>query len=35
MAALGAGALEEGRAMIDKREILETTSALGLLPNIV
>jgi predicted nucleotidyltransferase component of viral defense system len=35
MAALGAGALEEGHAMIDKREILESASALGLLPNVV
>ena len=35
MAALGAGALEARDAMIDKREILETASALGLLPNVV
>jgi hypothetical protein len=35
MAALGAESLEDGRAMIDKREILETASALGLLPNVV
>lgn len=35
MAALGAGALEKVRAMIDKREILETASALRLLPNVV
>ncbi len=35
MAALGAGTLEAGLGMIDKREILETASALGLLPNIV
>ena len=35
MAALGAGALERGCVMIDKREILETASALGLLPNVV
>jgi len=35
MAALGTGALEEGRTMIDKREILEAASALGLLPNVV
>lgn len=34
MATLGAGTLE-GRAMIDKREILETASALGHLPNVV
>ena len=34
MATLGAGTLE-GRAVIDKREILETASALGLLPNVV
>ena len=31
MAALGAGTLEAGLGMIDKREILETASALGLL----
>ena len=35
MAALGATALEAGSNMIDKREILEAASALGLLPNIV
>ena len=35
MAALGAGALEARHHMIDKREILETASALGLLPSIV
>ena len=35
MAALGSGALEESRAMIDKREVLETASALGLLPSVV
>jgi predicted nucleotidyltransferase component of viral defense system len=35
MAALGAGTLEEGGAMIDKREILEGASAFGLLPGIV
>jgi predicted nucleotidyltransferase component of viral defense system len=35
MAALGARALEKGCAMIDKREILETASALRLLPNVV
>jgi predicted nucleotidyltransferase component of viral defense system len=32
---VGAGALEKGRDMIDKREILESASALGLLPNVV
>jgi predicted nucleotidyltransferase component of viral defense system len=35
VAALGTGALEGGRCMIDKREILEAASALGLLPNVV
>ena len=35
MAALGAGAVEAGLPMIDKREILEAASALGLLPNVV
>jgi predicted nucleotidyltransferase component of viral defense system len=35
MATLGAGALEEERYVIDKREVLETASALGLLPNVV
>jgi len=35
MAALGAGALASGCDMIDKREILETASALGLQPNAV
>jgi len=35
MAALGAGALETGCAMIDKREILEAASAFGLLPGVV
>jgi predicted nucleotidyltransferase component of viral defense system len=32
---MGAGALEAGRSVIDKREVLETASALGLLPNVV
>ncbi len=35
MAFVGTGALDDGRAVIDKREILETASALGLLPNVV
>jgi predicted nucleotidyltransferase component of viral defense system len=35
VAALGAGALEAGGDVIDKREILEAASALGLLPNVV
>ncbi|MDH3460084.1 MAG: nucleotidyl transferase AbiEii/AbiGii toxin family protein [Burkholderiaceae bacterium] len=35
MAALDTKALEAGRNVIDKREILETASALGLLPNVV
>src|SRR5882762_3639343 len=35
MAALGARTLEAGYPMIDKREILEAASALGLLPNVV
>jgi predicted nucleotidyltransferase component of viral defense system len=32
---MGAGALEAGRRMIDKREILGTASTLGLLPSVV
>lgn len=35
MATLGTGALEKGRTMIDKREILETASAFRLLPSVV
>lgn len=35
MAAVGAAALEGGRAMIDKRELLEAASALGLQPYVV
>ena len=35
MAALGAGALEEGSIMIDKREVLEAASAFGLLPGVI
>ena len=35
MASLGAGAVEEGDFMIDKRDILEAASTLGLLPNVI
>ena len=35
MATLGTAALEKGRTMIDKREILETASAFRLLPSVV
>ena len=35
MAALGAGAPEAGRIVIDKREILEAASTFGLLPGVI